>query len=213
MLRALQDGAAPTPGMESHLQLPSETDCGFLITSAITLPNGDFQLCVQANDQSATQSWVISDWTTQTQLVTRDQPNFCWTFSVNGIFFIEHVVEDVGTCTRIALFEDDELCPKGVVRMDVQNCDLETVIRIDDTNIVKVFDNQFDVGHNTASIDVCRVLCGAAWLLCTQGCGNDLSCEEGCQFAYQLCLVYCRSGGVPSFSPENTDATVNIANQ
>ncbi|MFZ2898048.1 MAG: T9SS type A sorting domain-containing protein [Saprospiraceae bacterium] len=36
-----------------------EADCSFLITAAVVLPNGDFQLCVQANDQVSAQSWEV----------------------------------------------------------------------------------------------------------------------------------------------------------
>ncbi|MEZ4934618.1 MAG: hypothetical protein R2788_21135 [Saprospiraceae bacterium] len=70
-----------------------------MITSAVALPNGDYEVCVQSNDQVSAQTWVVTDG--PNQLGTGNQPNICWTFSVRATLcsLSEHTVVDVCLCT------------------------------------------------------------------------------------------------------------------
>ncbi|MEZ4953123.1 MAG: NosD domain-containing protein [Saprospiraceae bacterium] len=140
VLRAADSGWGSASCLRPHdtgvcLALPlAASDCGFLITSAVALPNGDYEVCVQSNDQVSAQTWVVTDG--PNQLGTGNQPNICWTFSVsNPLFFIEHTVVECGTCTQAIFILGDEHCPPDIVQTEVQNCNLETSIGIDITNL------------------------------------------------------------------------------
>ena len=118
----------------------TELDCGFLITSAVIKDNGSYYICVQANDQTLNQIWNIWNGGAPPDIASGTLPTMCFDLasSYGPSFTIFHTVSDQTgkkTCPIYILIEDDTLCQEGIVTANVENCNLETTINIDITNI------------------------------------------------------------------------------
>lgn len=117
-------------------------DCGFLVTSASILSNGNYEVCAQATAQFAVQSWQVWDGFAPPAIATSNLPNPCWQFSSANFgptFTLRHVVYntqgDSLVCFRTIFIFPDTLCEKDIVTANVKNCKLETTITIDVSGI------------------------------------------------------------------------------
>jgi hypothetical protein len=107
------------------------TNCGFLITSAVELPGGGYEVCVQANDQVSSQSWEITMYSPNPITQTGSGPNSCWIFPVGEPFFIiSHTVGGMNCTTAIYIWPDMN-CLENAVTASVENCHFEATLDID----------------------------------------------------------------------------------
>ena len=135
-------------GNGSPLSLDAE--CGFLITMAVQQSNGDYQICVQANDQVSPQSWTVSN--SGMTVATGTQPNECWQLSVGypSFFIVQTILDENGnvmcTSSTFVFIAVNEECPDNIVSATVENCNLLTTLNIDASNIGTPFVITFDDG-------------------------------------------------------------------
>ncbi|TAK35651.1 MAG: PKD domain-containing protein, partial [Saprospiraceae bacterium] len=118
----------------------TELDCGFLITSAIIQSDGSYHICVQANDQTLNQTWEVWNWGAPPVIASGTLPTMCFDLASSygaGFTIIHTVFDQTGknTCPIFILILADTLCQEGIVTANVENCNLETTINIDITNI------------------------------------------------------------------------------
>ena len=106
-----------------------EGDCGFMVTEASWLPNGDYQLCVEAVDQVSVQNWTIS--VNGTSVESGSTPNECWTLAgitSGSAILIEHAVQqsngDFKICSTNLFVEPDGCSGNSVITiLDVDPCE------------------------------------------------------------------------------------------
>jgi Secretion system C-terminal sorting domain/PKD domain len=137
----MANDAAETRGNELSLYgitdytMTTAVDCSFLITSAVLLPDGSVQICVQANDQVSTQSWEVWDGFSPPAVATGSLPTMCFTIAPgNGpIFNIVHTVTIEGkeyNCQTPIIIDPGKGCKDDVVTASVVDCNLQTDISI-----------------------------------------------------------------------------------
>ena len=126
-----------------------DPDCGFLVTYAVQLPGGGYELCVQANDQTANQSWEVIQWSPQT-IEYGSNPNTCWTFPSGAntftIFHYVQVGEVSDTCFLRLSILPDSLCQDSVVNANAENCDMEAIINVNLSGITTPYVMTFGDG-------------------------------------------------------------------
>ncbi|MCF8245427.1 MAG: T9SS type A sorting domain-containing protein [Saprospiraceae bacterium] len=107
-------------------------DCSFLITSAVELQGGGYQVCVQANDPNPNQTWNITMYPTPTITQTGSGPVVCWTFPAgNPSFNITHSIDGMNCTMYIFILDEGEFCPANAVTASVENCHFEATLDID----------------------------------------------------------------------------------
>ncbi len=106
-----------------------ESDCGFMVTEASWLPNGDYQLCVEAVDQISVQNWTIS--VNGSPVGSGSNPNECWTLAgitPGSMILIEHAVQqsngDFKICSTTLFVEPLDACTGNVITvLEVDPCE------------------------------------------------------------------------------------------
>lgn len=147
------------------------TDCGFLITSVSiesVTPNPPpsmttYKICVQANDQTSTQSWSVLNFSTP--VASGSSPTMCFPpitilSSTLPAFTIHHTVngkEGNATCSQGIIIASEEDCPEDILTATVENCDLETSIDIDLSNISTPYVIDFGDGGPAAASSASQV--------------------------------------------------------
>jgi Secretion system C-terminal sorting domain/PKD domain len=155
-------------------------DCGFLVTSATILNNGNFEVCAQATVQFAAQGWHVWNGFAPPAIATSNQPNPCWQFSpasYGPTFTLRHVVYntqgDSLVCFRTIFIFPDTLCDKDIVTANVKNCKLETTITIDVSDISTPYVITFGDGS-----------------LAQQTSATEITHTYGQPGTYDVCLTY-----------------------
>jgi Secretion system C-terminal sorting domain len=167
--------SGPDMGRECPAPPVTEVDCSFLVTQA-TLSGGVYVLCVQANDQAASQSWEVIQASPGTTVYGSD-PNECWTFTGGAsTFTIVHYVQEgegYDTCFLRLEILPDSLCQDSVVSASVENCDLEATINV-----------------NIASIATPYVITFGDGSLAVQSSSGMLTHTYSEPDTYDICLSY-----------------------
>ena len=107
-------------------------DCpNFIITKAVKLPGGSYQVCVQASNMlSPDHIWEITR--DGMSILTGTGATACWTFQSDEPYFvIKHQTEAVDCQISLYIDPSEGLCYEDAVTATVENCHLAANISID----------------------------------------------------------------------------------